>query len=271
MGKTRPWAGRRVGGSRALPSASARAGGSWTYCRVIFVGVYYALYNVHVFASYAISDDGVSRARSAARAFRRDCSLSTVNGCAPPNTRRAIRSVSSSVVTASRTYNVLRDVSEESRGLPLSEILRGLFKTETVPILEMYANPNDSPEERASRVSIIAVFMIMCLFRCCYHDNTVVAFAECPRQYDGDRDRSAPLCQGIHFNLSPRERKRLREYTNGIRRDRRMPYIISRELILRKSRHSKNAAGRCWNRRRLFTLEDAPASDDLFRVVVSFL
>ena len=135
----------------------------------------------------------------------------------------------------------------------------------------MYANPNDSPEERASRVSIIAVFMIMCLFRCCYHDNTVVAFAECPRQYDGDRDRSAPLCQGIHFNLSPRERKRLREYTNGIRRDRRMPYIISRELILRKSRHSKNAAGRCWNRRRLFTLEDAPASDDLFRVVVSFL
>jgi len=50
-----------------------------------------------------------------------------------------------------------------------------------------------------------------------------------------------------------------------------MPYIISRELILRKIRHSKNAAGPCWNRRRLFTLEDAPASDDLFRVVVSFL
>ena len=36
-----------------------------------------------------------------ARAFRRDFSIPTTSGCAPPSTRRAIRAVSSSVVTAS--------------------------------------------------------------------------------------------------------------------------------------------------------------------------
>ena len=35
-------------------------------------------------------DDGVSRARSAARAYRSWSSISVV-GCAPPNTRRAVR------------------------------------------------------------------------------------------------------------------------------------------------------------------------------------
>ena len=41
-------------------------------------------------------------ARSAARAFCRTCSISAVNGCVPPSTRRAIRPTSSNVVTASR-------------------------------------------------------------------------------------------------------------------------------------------------------------------------
>ena len=38
----------------------------------------------------------------AVRAFRRDSSIPSVVGCAPPSTRRAVRSASSSVVTASR-------------------------------------------------------------------------------------------------------------------------------------------------------------------------
>ena len=46
--------------------------------------------------------DGVSRARRSARPFRRATSIDRTVGCAPPNTRRAVRSVSSSVVTASR-------------------------------------------------------------------------------------------------------------------------------------------------------------------------
>ena len=36
-------------------------------------------------------DDGVSRARSAARAYRSWSSIISVIGCAPPNTRRAVR------------------------------------------------------------------------------------------------------------------------------------------------------------------------------------
>ena len=44
--------------------------------------------------------DGVSRAASAARASRSSSASSSVVGCAPPNTRRAIRVVSSSVVAA---------------------------------------------------------------------------------------------------------------------------------------------------------------------------
>ena len=61
----------------------------------------------YIATSYALSDGdndggGVSRARSAARAFRSSCSIPAVSGCSPPRKRRAIRSVSSSVVTASR-------------------------------------------------------------------------------------------------------------------------------------------------------------------------
>ena len=49
-----------------------------------------------------VPGDGVSRVRSAARDVRRRSSIPLAAGCAPPNTRRAIRSTSSSVATASR-------------------------------------------------------------------------------------------------------------------------------------------------------------------------
>ena len=42
------------------------------------------------------------RTRSTSRAVRRESSVSIVAGCAPPNTRREIRSASASVSTASR-------------------------------------------------------------------------------------------------------------------------------------------------------------------------
>ena len=53
---------------------------------------------------YAVVDGvlGQETARRAARAVCREASMSTVSGCDPPNTRLAIRSASSSVVTASR-------------------------------------------------------------------------------------------------------------------------------------------------------------------------
>jgi hypothetical protein len=50
----------------------------------------------------------VSRARSAARASCRSFSICVVSGCAPPNTRRAIRSKSSKVATAYGHYDCVR-------------------------------------------------------------------------------------------------------------------------------------------------------------------
>ena len=59
-------------------------------------------------------DCGGSRAFSAARASRSSSSMSTVSGCVPPNTRRAIRSVSSIVVTASRRSSSVAAGSSDS-------------------------------------------------------------------------------------------------------------------------------------------------------------
>ena len=61
-----------------------------------------SLYCCHYTLSDGGGDGGVSRARSAARDICRSPSSVFVNGCAPPRTRRAILSVFSPVVTASR-------------------------------------------------------------------------------------------------------------------------------------------------------------------------
>ena len=61
-----------------------------------------SLYCCHCTLSDGGGDGGVSRARSAARDICRSHSSVFVNGCAPPRTRRAILSVFSPVVTASR-------------------------------------------------------------------------------------------------------------------------------------------------------------------------
>ena len=61
-----------------------------------------------------------SRARSSSRACRdlpRFVSIPTVTGCAPPSTRRAVRSTSSSVVAASRTSSSVAAGSCRSRDL----------------------------------------------------------------------------------------------------------------------------------------------------------
>ena len=64
---------------------------------------------------YAVpGGDGVLRARSTARAARKSFSMSTATGCAPPRTRRAVRSVSSSVVAASRTSSSVAAGSAKS-------------------------------------------------------------------------------------------------------------------------------------------------------------
>ena len=54
---------------------------------------------------------GVSRARSSPRASRREFSIPVVVGCTPPSTRRAVRSISSSVVSALRRSLIVAPVS----------------------------------------------------------------------------------------------------------------------------------------------------------------
>ena len=56
----------------------------------------------------------MSRARSAARAFRRWRSIDSTSGCAPPRTRRAVGATSSSVVTASRRSSIVAAGSAQS-------------------------------------------------------------------------------------------------------------------------------------------------------------
>ena len=93
---------------RAFPSRRRRvrrrtwrrgAGGDWCACvLVLTVSSRFRLRRGRSAFAGAIAARASSRARSAASASP----IPVVSGCAPPSTRRAIRAVSSSVVTASR-------------------------------------------------------------------------------------------------------------------------------------------------------------------------
>jgi hypothetical protein len=61
-----------------------------------------SLYCYHYTLADGDDGGGVSRARSAACAIRREFPCPVAIGCELPNTRRVIRAVSSSVATASR-------------------------------------------------------------------------------------------------------------------------------------------------------------------------
>ena len=66
--------------------------------------------------SYALVGGGVSRAWSVARDFRKWCSSIDIFGCAPPSTRRAVGSISSSIVTAVRRSSSVAPGSWRTRG-----------------------------------------------------------------------------------------------------------------------------------------------------------
>ena len=101
----------------------------------------------------------------------------------------------------------------------------------------------------------------------CYLDGTVQAFTISPDlatisgadefvlNGTGEFDLNS-----IYFNLSPRERKRLRAH-------RRMPTILARQLIISKV-DKRKLHGQL---RRLVYGLFMTESDELFRVVVSFL
>ena len=90
-----------------------------------------------------------------ARAFRRDFSIPTTSGCAPPSTRRAIRAVSSSVVTASLRSS---SVASSSQTLFLIWLVLGIGGLLTLvalciapcvtPALFPEADAEDDPEDK---------------------------------------------------------------------------------------------------------------------------
>ena len=108
--------------------------------------------------------------------------------------------------------------------------------------------------------------LLVCLYRMCRRNGTLQAFATTPElattRASGEFDLNT-----LYFNLSARERTRLREYANGVRRDRRMPTILARHLIISKV-DKRKLHGQL---RRLVYGLFMTESDELFRVVVSFL
>jgi hypothetical protein len=168
---------------------------------------------------------------------------------------------------SAHVYDVLRALPERSRGIEKATLAR---RTRAV------ISPLMDDRE-------IGGFLTACLVRGCHLDGTFAAFSPMKekerflarmRLFTARMDvmraqigRGPPpedddmLNSGedafVYFNLSAGERKRLRVL-------RRMHYVVARQLILKKNK--KHARGH-----RLFTLHDAPASEELFRVVVSFL
>ena len=168
---------------------------------------------------------------------------------------------------SAHVYDVLRALPERSRGIDKATLAR-----HTRAVISPLMDDRE-----------IGGFLTACLVRGCHLDGTFAAFSPMKekerflariRLFTARMDvmraqigRGPPpedddmLNSGedafVYFNLSAGERKRLRVL-------RRMHYVVARQLILKKNK--KHARGH-----RLFTLHDAPASEELFRVVVSFL
>ena len=163
-------------------------------------------------------------------------------------------------------YETLRRVPERSRGLDFGTLLSE--SAESNFLVEAALTRLMEHDRRAPGPGGGPLFTMICLvisfYRMCYRDGTVQAFAETPDLATRSDSPHSDLLN-LYFNLSARERARLRDYANGVRRDRRMPYILSRQLILRKARSGGGPSGRFIRRNFL------PDSDELFRVVVSFL
>ena len=158
-------------------------------------------------------------------------------------------------------YEALRGLSERSRGLQLAELMGHMNHLATdqhaLAILRHIGG-----EDQETRVTFIVAIAVAALIRGCQEDKTLTAFSATldfpPAILDASWTRQ------LYFNLSDSERKRLRRFNNGVRR---MPYVLARQLILRKA-PKKGGHGPA---RRLVRRSFMPDSEELFRVVVSFL
>ena len=158
-------------------------------------------------------------------------------------------------------YEALRGLSERSRGLQLAELMGHMNHLATdqhaLAILRHIGG-----EDQETRVTFIVAIAVAALIRGCQEDKTLTA---CSATLDfPPAILDASWTRHLYFNLSVRERKRLRRFDNEVRR---MPYVLMRQLILRKA-PKKGAHGPA---RRLVRRSFMPDSEELFRVVVSFL
>ena len=162
-------------------------------------------------------------------------------------------------------YDALRCVPEQSRGLSPAKLIVNITKS-NLDVRAAYRWILDDAQLGDGARSFLYVCLIICLYRMCYRDGTLQAFATTPEDATtGDRNEYS--LGALYFNLSARERTRLREYAKSVRRDRRMPSILARQLIIRKV-DKRKLHGQL---RRLVYDLFMTESDELFRVVVSFL
>ena len=159
-------------------------------------------------------------------------------------------------------YDALRCVPEESRGLSFKFLMnQNQIKSATNWFVDY--------SQRAGHqggIGSLAVCLFVCFYRMCHRDGTLQICTKTPDK--ATLGSAAHFDLGaLYFNLSPRERTRLREYAKRVRRERRMPYVLARQLIIRKV-DKRKLHGQF---RRLFYGLFMTESDELFRVVVSFL
>lgn len=172
-------------------------------------------------------------------------------------------------------YDILREVSEQSRGLTLSDLMdrlvvyRGL--SDSIPALiqivlnQLTSQPDNTTAQTPEQTSAMVTIVFMSVVRGCRDDKTITTFSTKPEAdlVEGNPLRAkSGLANFLYFNLSARERTRLKKVNNGLRR---MPYVLSRQLILRKAPTGGGPRGRFIRRNFM------PDSEELFRVVVAFL
>jgi hypothetical protein len=161
-------------------------------------------------------------------------------------------------------YDALRCAHEQSRGFDLRAILSIMVSNrELKPFLDWMLQYDHLP---GGPGGCLYAILTVCFYRMCYRDGTVQAFAETPDLATTSDSTHSDLLN-LYFNLSARERTRLREYSKSVRRERRMPSILARQLIISKV-DKRKLHGQL---RRLVYGLFMTESDELFRVVVSFL
>ena len=168
-------------------------------------------------------------------------------------------------------YDVLRRVPERSRGLDVAALLGDTARsnqdarTALTWLMRCDRRRTDENPGSIGEAPLYSVIcLVICLYRMCYRDGTLQA---CTERSDVSNLSCLFDISSLYFNLSARERERLQWHAKMVRRDRRMPTILARQLIIKKV-DKRKLHGQL---RRLVYGLFMTESEDLFRVVVSFL